>query len=173
MKQIILAGLMLVSFSVSAQKIIRSEKVTDQSVHIIGNNFEGVMFDKAYKAEYLNLIEKYPDRFSPSIAEVLLAEKLMQKGIKEIDEHSLYPKHGYGPIVHKHLRSYVRQYLGFVNEKGEKVIYINSLWKKDTVKESDWLKDYYYVFDGGSAYWNVRVNLSTGELFGFGTHGVA
>lgn len=68
----------------------------------------------------------------------------------------------------KSLRSYKRQYLGYLNEKGERIVWINALCGNDL---NDWLKnDTVIVLDGGSCYWNVRVNLMTKQVFNFGVN---
>jgi hypothetical protein len=76
------------------------------------------------------------------------------------------------PIIHKNLKKYKRQYFGYINEKGEKILYINSLWKKNE-KETKWLQQIIMVSDGGSHYWNIEYNLETEELENLKVNGYA
>ena len=66
------------------------------------------------------------------------------------------------PIIHEKLQKYVRQYVGFVNMKGQKIIWVNCLWNKSLEERAG--KDVIIVDDGCSYFWDVEVNLNTGEL---------
>ena len=78
----------------------------------------------------------------------------------------------FGPIIHENLPKYRRQYVGNINKKGQKIIWINFLWTKEN-DESRLAKDVLYVDDGGSYYWNIKVNIVTEELTDLMINGVA
>jgi hypothetical protein len=60
-------------------------------------------------------------------------------------------------VIDRKLKKYCRQYVGFVNSKGERVIWINLFWNKDLIDDA--AKDIIRVNDGCSYYWNVGVNI--------------
>ena len=174
---------------VSAQKVITVEKVSPHSVHIIGDNFEGVVFDKDYSSSWLSSkgsdeviyapddqdIDKIDigksDRFTPSTDDIILTEDILQSDLKLINKKLPSSNNWRGPVVYRSLQKYLRQYFGFINKKMEKVIYINCFWNDDETKEDTyWLKNYYHNFDGGSYYWQIKINLTTGQLFDFGVN---
>ena len=68
------------------------------------------------------------------------------------------------------LKNYKIQYVPYLNEKGEKEIWINGFCNNFNM---DWKKEIIYVFDGGNCYFTIRLNLSTGECIEIGTNGYA
>jgi hypothetical protein len=55
------------------------------------------------------------------------------------------------------LSRYKRQYIAFINIKGEKEVWVNCFcgtWDKD------WRKEIIFVHDGGNCYFNLKVNLT-------------
>jgi len=120
-------------------------------------------------------------RFTPTEEEILKAEKILRKNIRKINK-TRPNQFGSNPVIHRRLYSYFRQYVGVINEKGEKVIHINCLWNKYSLVErilgyhddrAENKKGYSFVFDGGSRYWSININIESSELFGFSVNGVA
>ena len=60
------------------------------------------------------------------------------------------------------LPRYKRQYVAILNSKGEKEVWVNCFC--DTWN-SDWKKDLIYVNDGGNCYFNLKINLTTGQYY--------
>ena len=54
------------------------------------------------------------------------------------------------------------RHFGFINTKGEKLIWINLFWNKDLRDKAKY--DLISVNDGCSYYWNVEVNITTKTL---------
>jgi hypothetical protein len=60
------------------------------------------------------------------------------------------------------LTRYKRQYFAVTNSKGEKEVWVNcfcNTWNKN------WKKDLVYVNDGGNCYFNLKINLTTGQYY--------
>jgi len=140
----------------------------------------GTIFNDKYPF-YLFFLDDNIDstkRWTPNKEDIELAEQILRTNIDKIDHR--YPK-DYGPRVDKHPYSYFRQYVGFINEKGRRIIHINCSWDKlsllsRVLGDDDRLKfnsDYAIVMDGGSYYWQVDVNLDEKTIYGFGVHGLA
>ena len=109
-------------------------------------------------------------RFTPTKEEIFEAEKALKSKLKEANRN-LENQYN-SPIIHRNLKKYKRQYFGFINDKGEKILYINSLWKKNE-EETKWLQQLIMVSDGGSHYWNIEYNLETDELINLSVNGSA
>ncbi|MEO0332259.1 MAG: hypothetical protein AAF223_11340 [Bacteroidota bacterium] len=151
------------------------------SLLVKGNRYDGAIFTAKYELPYQTnpLSER---RFIPTVEEVAKLEEQLRHEIKAINKDKPNQGKNYGPIIHRNLNDYVRQYIGFVTPEGERVVMINFLWNKlsliERIKgyslwtngyEDDWIT----VFDGGSRYWQIKYNLRTSEFFDFYVNGVA
>jgi hypothetical protein len=79
-----------------------------------------------------------------------------------------YKRNRYGASMG--LSQYKRQYVPSINAKGEKEVWVNCFcghW------DSKWKEKIIRVEDGGSCYFNVTVNLTTGKYYEFKVNGVA
>ena len=68
------------------------------------------------------------------------------------------------------LKHYKRQYIAFINEKGEKEVFINCFcrdWGKN------WKKEIIMVKDGGNCYFNLKINLTTKTQYDLQVNGEA
>jgi len=183
MKKFLIFCFLISSANVYAQRVIRSEQVTDYSIYVMGDKFEGVIFDAKYSPKGAEGYIKDKGRFTPSIKEIETAEKLLIPGVKIFSQKRR--DDGRANFVQRNFKKYLRQYIGYINEKNEKVIFITALWKKDEVSEEEikqtiksypyhsWKEEYKWVADGGNYYWEAEINLNTNLLSSFGTHGVA
>lgn len=72
-------------------------------------------------------------------------------------------------MLEKNLPAYFRQYVGFINRKGEKIIHLNFHWNKYSAADKltgytdhrlQYDSAYFVVFDGGSYYWQVDANIT-------------
>ena len=78
-KYLFLLLLFSISF-VSAQKIIKTEKVSDYTTHVFGDDFEGVIF----KGNYVD--SSSTTSFTPSVKEVELAENILRTSLDTIKD---------------------------------------------------------------------------------------
>ena len=185
MKSLILSFLVFSALKFSAQKIIRSEKVTDHSIHITGNDFEGVIFNADCKIRYIvydTTTYRKNTWYDPSIGDVILAEKCLRKYLKSYSVKHQKSSQGF---VLANLRKSKRQYVGYTIPNGDKYIYINGFSdygdfsdlvkadKNSVVKIPRWYVDRALVLDGGPAFWQAGINLRTGEVTIFMANGVA
>ncbi|SHM11339.1 hypothetical protein [Mucilaginibacter sp. OK098] len=176
--------------AVSAQKITRVKMVTGYSINVAGDDFEGVIFNANYTSPWINLKRSagivysvYNDslkndtlnefqRFTPNVDDIVLAETLLRRDLKQFFKKLPSVRFVRGPNVSSHLEKYARQYFGLINGKGEKIILLNCFWDENIKKDgADWVNEFYHVYDGGNYYWEAKVNLATQKLFDFGVHG--
>ncbi|MDO1451985.1 hypothetical protein Q0590_37295 [Rhodocytophaga aerolata] len=176
MKKLILL-LLFASFSSVAQTITRTEKITEQTTYVAGKGFEGVIFSADYPA-WIGSSE----RFTPTLEEIVLVENLLKSSLKEVNKPMINQGSYMGPVIHKRLHKYQRQYFGYISPKGERMVYVNCNYFRynfiDRIQgieqpDDKWKKQQTEVNDGGSYHWQIQVNLTTKELFGLQVNGVA
>ena len=137
----------------------------------VAEHFKTRQFEVAIFPESSNDLMQQ-NRFTPTKEEVFKAENALKSKLKYINNPLI--NQSSSTIIHKNLKKYKRQYFGYINDKGEKVLYINSLWSK-SVKENHWhwLNEIIWISDGGSHYWNIEYNLETEELMNLSVNGSA
>lgn len=151
-----------------------------QSINVIeGKKFRGAIFPSTYKNSAYTCFEN-ENRFTPTNEEVLNFEKKLYRNLKIINVKRLNQK-GKCPVIQNNLSSYVRQYLGFIDESGKKYLLVNFLWI-DSVRDeipndayynelADWRKSWQVWFDGCSHFWNVKYYLESETLFDLHVNG--
>jgi hypothetical protein len=166
MKTLLSILFLLCAINLPAQKIIKTENVTDKSIHVFGDSFEGVIFTDKYEFR-LGIAKSNGKNFTPTENDILLVEKLLRKNLDTVKSFDNQNK-----LIKRKLKHYWRQYFGYINEKGERIIAINGLWKNLDFTPN-WLKNIVIVLDGGDDYWQIKINLDKLELFEFDVNGVA
>jgi hypothetical protein len=137
-----------------------------QNLYLETKNFSGSIFS-ANRKMYNDIFR----RFTPSIDETFKAEKIFERCL------ALREKDSNGIVVDKKmlkpLPDYYRQYIGFYNEKGEKVIYFNCFTKNLTGDDNNWKKEELMIMDGGNNYFSILINLQIEGCSLFMVHGRA
>ncbi len=127
-------------------------------------------FDVAiFPANYLDLISG--QRFTPTRQEIEKAEIALNNNLKDLNK--LLINQSSTPVIHKNLHKYKRQYFGYIDKNGNRILLINCFWSMDKDDSDRWLTDRIMVLDGGSYYWNVKFNLDKNELFDLDINGDA
>ena len=68
------------------------------------------------------------------------------------------------------LNNYKRQYIPVINKLGEKEVWVNCLCNQSN---EIWKKEIIQVLDGGSCYFNLKINLSKNRYYDFVINGDA
>ena len=127
-------------------------------------------FDVAiFPVNYLDLIPG--QRFTPTRQEIDKAEIALNNNLKILNKQLV--NQSSTPIIHKNLHKYKRQYFGYIDKNGNRILLINCFWSKDKDDTDRWLTGRIMVLDGGSYYWNVKFNLDKNELFDLDINGYA
>jgi len=109
--------------------------------------------------------------FKPTIEEARKAEELLAKKLNQLNKDRANQGDGC-PDIEKNISKYVRQYIGYADKSGNKVIFINMIWSKGV--DLDGLdSEYVMIFDGCSRYWIVKVNLETEAFYDLDIKGSA
>ena len=179
MKNLILFVFLFLTSIAYGQKIIKVEEVTDHSSHIIGNNFEGIIFHEDYYEHADDTTERNIKRFTPSNEDIILTESVLKTEGKNKQNK------GDRKYIFNNLEKYRRQYIGFFDKKGDKIIYINSFrvdddWADKKIKIGNggleiptWYNTLFKVFDGGGSFWQIGIDLRKKQIIGMSVNGVA
>ncbi|MBE7555497.1 MAG: hypothetical protein HS126_30985 [Anaerolineales bacterium] len=122
-------------------------------------DFEGVIFS-AENAMTTGIAAKGEAYWTPSPAEVLALEKQLGPYLQENAPRD-YP----GPL--RNLTEYKRQYVGLlVNE--QQFIRVNFFCDAHGM---DWQREFVFIADGGSCYFEVKYEVETGKFSALSIHG--
>jgi len=137
-------------------------------------DYQGQIFpaQKDYQPMFRQMFPEFTGRFTPTVEEARRADALSRAYLQSYDGPSAYYKNNI-PRILESLDGYGRQYFGFVDQEGNRVIWINYFLNDPEEKFDGWRDDIMLVLDGGYRYFNVKVNLTTGECYGLRINGVA
>ena len=144
-----------------------------QNITIVENsNFTGAIFPAEYN--FLDSFLKDEKRFTPTEAEILDIEKKLRLQIRKLENQGLRKKNR-KQYVAQHLKNYVRQYTGYYDQDGNRIIYINSIWSESAnvidygagETEPDWKIHWLRVMDCGIHCWNVKYNATRKRFIDF------
>ena len=96
-------------------------------------------------------------------------EDILAKCIKKYN--SSYTRRHYRKST-INLKHYVRQIVPGVNSKGQKIIWVNCICREFALP-NNWRKGILSVDDGGSCFFNLRINLSTKKYYNLIVNGYA
>jgi hypothetical protein len=132
-----------------------------------------VIFDGNY--DFINM--RGYSRFTPKAEDIIKIEYILNSKLKQVtdknDQDSIYIN----------LKYYMRQYIGLINAKGEKVVFVNFLrgeYIKDMeelavsepkLKYESWKESWKVVSDGGNYFWKIKINIKRKYLFDFAVNG--
>jgi hypothetical protein len=182
MKRFLLQMLMATLLISCKSSLVTFQTSDLQKVGVQSAKFRGTAFDSSYSNEKLFLPATFTlKKFTPTRQDIVLAEQILKQQIEK-SNHRRMNQFGRKQYIHRNLNKYFRQYAGFINENGDRVVHINLYWDRYTVFDRlkgywddrlDFTSDFTVVMDGGSRYWNVNVNLTAKTLYNLSVNGVA
>jgi hypothetical protein len=143
----------------------QADTIFKKAVHYKTKKFDVTIFP----ANYFGLIPG--KRITPTKQEIDKAEIALQNSLKIINKQLV--NQSSTPIIHKNLKKYKRQYFGYTDKNGDRILLINCFWSRNKDNTERWLTDQKMFNDGGSYYWNVKFNLDKNELFDLYINGYA
>ena len=154
------------------------ENPTNYSTVIKKGNLIGVIFSSNSTCF---LCDSYKNRFTPTLEEIEKAENIITEKIKELN-NPIINQGNDCPIIHKNLNHYRRQYFGYVDVNGDKIIETLFSWNCFSILDKvrgcskseieDWKQEKNTVLDGCSHHWEVSINLNKEVLFGLTINGI-
>ncbi len=148
-----------------AQDLISPEE-TWKFAEITGYNYHGYAFPRDFDVDVT--VEGQDGRYTPTDEDIVMAEKLIQKRIGYLNRFH-ENQEGRCPLIEEHMNKYERQYVGFTDIHGYRVIWVNFVWD-DNVK-SQLGKDIVLTEGGCGHYWHIKVNLDTEKVYGLEVNG--
>jgi len=142
------------------------EKIENsKNLYLKTPKFSGVIFDPNTFTERISI-----SNFTPTADEIYKAEEIFNNYLKtkKTDQKGVMTN----TELIKPTSQYYRQYFGNIKSNGEKVIKLNCFHKIQANKFS-WKLREVLVKDGGNAFFQVTVNITTGECYDFYVHGTA
>ncbi len=139
--------------------------------YIKGKQFEGYIFPKDYIPVIVHF-EGAKERYTPTREDITKVEQIVKDQLANINQ-PLVNQGGSCPIIHNNLSKYKRQYVGYIDEKGDKIVWVNYIIGKDKAQISSLNKDVIMVLDGCGNYWNIKVNISKAKLYDLQINGSA
>lgn len=125
--------------------------------------YDGIVFDSSYSPRIL--IKALNKRYNPDTSDIFFAERIF------IEKYATFSRK-FDLQVKNHFYKYVRQYLGYIDNNGDKNIIINLIdntnrWRTNRILGKGWKEHFVIYFSEERILKNisVRVNLSKQELF--------
>jgi len=160
--ELLIIGLLTISLSHSL--------LAQKNDTIIVDHYKTVDFDCAIFPKNSDDMVPGP-RFTPTREDINRAECILKIDLKKLNKDLINQP----PIIHENLSHYKRQYFGYYDEKGQKILLINCFWDRPGIEEFEigWLKGMIQVSDGGSNFWSVKFNMDKDKLFDLSINGNA
>lgn len=141
----------------------------------VTKKFKAVIFPDSYKSVWLYL-DSFK-RFTPNRLEVTQTEETLQHQIRRIVKSNNRKISSFEikdrKRVYRYFKHYKRQYFGYLNSKGERILLIHAYLGRKRLGPNDCDTEYFLIFDGGASVWDIEFNLETRTFSGFGTNGYA
>ena len=131
-----------------------------------GSNYHGYAFHEQWEVDFT--VENQDGRYTPTEEDIAEAERLIQKRIAYVNRFHVNQE-GDCPVVDEHMRKYERQYVGFTDITGCHIVWVNFVWDESM---ADSLRNDILLTEGGCGhYWHIKVNLTTGKVYGLEVNG--
>ncbi len=113
------------------------------------------------------------EKFTPTEEEIGIAKELSKDYIDSLDQNrDTKIVKQYGKLLKYNDSDYFRQYVGYVDGNGNRIVFINAACKSYGQK-SDLNKNWVFVLDGGSCFYQIKVDLTNKKCIDFSVNGVA
>lgn len=156
----ILAAVMAFCGLANAQDYVVPVETWDYE-EINGSNYHGYNFSESWDVDFI--IENQDGRYTPTEEDVAEAERLIQKRLAYVNRYHINQE-GMCPVIDEHIRKYERQYVGFTDITGCRIVWVNFVWDDNI---GDRLTQDIVLTEGGCGhYWHIKVNLTTGKVYG-------
>jgi hypothetical protein len=154
-------------FTIIIILFIENNIYSQKTEYVKQEGYEGYIFPREYS------IWGFPPekgRYTPTLEDIARAEEILIDSINSEYVKSNQKAYKKPPINRKALKKYVRQYVGYLTENNEIVIWINLL-HRNGYDDGDTPRDAYKIYneiitvlDGGYYFWSICINIITKEL---------
>ncbi|MCR5424821.1 MAG: hypothetical protein K6E93_08725 [Bacteroidales bacterium] len=130
-------------------------------MEITGSNYHGYAFPNDWEVDVT--VESQDGRYTPDDIDIAKAEKLIQKNLAYLNRNH-ENQEGRCPIIDEHIRKYERQYVGFTDVHGYRIIWVNFIW--DESLKGKLGRDIVLTEGGCGHYWHIKCNIDTEKVYG-------
>lgn len=170
-------------FFIGCKTTVKTFQTTDtEKIGVKSNKVRGTIFTTSYQADKLFMATGDSlKRFTPTQEDIALAENILKEQIEAANKAQVNQFRN-RKFINKNVKKYFRQYVGFINLQGDRLIHINMHWDRFTTSDIikgygddrlDYTSDFSMVLDGGSRFWSININLTAKSLYGLSVNGVA
>lgn len=133
-----------------------------KTAEVWGNNYHGWSYHQDWEVDFT--VENQDGRCTLTDSEIADAERLIQKRIAYVNrEH--YNQQGMCPVIDEHMHKYRRQYVGFTNDRGDHIVWVNFIWD-DNMSDEQLASDIILTKGGCGHFWHIKCNLATRKVYG-------
>ena len=156
--------------------VVVAEKPIDTSRYVV------LKFDTSRDNHLFKSVDKPMNLSASEIAkiEMMIAKKVTEynkteNAFQDSMNKKIYRKEPVNAVAFDNLihrpEKYYKQFLAIINPKGEKEVWVSCFCDKQD--NTYWKKDWVNVDDGGSCYFQIKINLTNNTVLGFYVNGVA
>lgn len=133
----------------------------NETLYVKGKNYEGYIFQKGHS---IWGIAPNENRYTLNKKDVFAAEQILRDSVNSDYIKVQQKSYKRPPINRKTLKKYIRQYVGYINDRGEIIVWIVFL-ERQIVKDLNPALDIISLCDGGYNYWSICINITRRKLF--------
>lgn len=166
MKKFLLFLLVTTLFAtLNAQEQVPAEEVW-KAEEIEGSYYHGYSFHKNWEVDFT--VESQDGRYTPSNEDIAKAERLIKKRIAYVNRNH-ENQEGKCPVIDEHMNKYERQYVGFTDIYGYRIVWVNFIW--DESGKLNLFDDVILTKGGCAHFWHIKVNIDTEKIYGLEVNG--
>lgn len=139
----------------------------EENIYFKEGSVEGVIFNRDGEIVFGPIAK---NRISVSREEIFEIDSMVYSFVEEQSHSDVLVQQGFDgcPIISESYDDYVRQVVGYEDTvSNQEIIYIQYIHSDVLERHSDWKIKWVYVSGGCSSYWQISLNKTTGELFGW------
>lgn len=129
------------------------------------NNSKDVVFKWWNSNNKWHIIDSTYESFHPTDQDIKNAKQLSNSYIEALSEINNNVK-----LLPFPNRAYYRQYVGFIDENGDKIIFMNAFW--DFNIRTNNKTNCIFIMNEGTCYYQIKVNLNEKKCFDFDLNGI-
>lgn len=157
-----LAMALVLTVPALSQKRPQQQPSAKYAAVVQGVNYEGYAFNEDFETDIT--VENQAGRFTLTPAEIDTVERLIKKKIAKMNHTHEHQPNKECQLIDEHLDKYKRQYIGFINDEGDKVVWVNFL--RDRRFDKLLLYEIPNITGGCSNFFHVKVNIDHHYLYG-------
>jgi hypothetical protein len=158
---VILLLLLIAVVGITFSKTHLIKQTTDCYLNIDTSRYAILKFKEN---ENLRIFDKTDKPAELTFDEIEKIEKLIEKRISDLNDEFRAINHTKYYYI-KNPRKYYKQFIAFFNSNGEKEVWVNCFCSINDDEKSIFKKEIIMVLDGGSCYFQLKVNLTKNTTY--------